>query len=383
MEFIESWLENNRLEESKLSLYEKGLFITSVEDPYFDVSGTLQDSDASDDEKYFTVNTRRPSGRPFKELALANVIESNTKSAADWSKEFQLKQNNLQLVTSAPPLHDLFEDKKSISLSNKFSNLQLGENKENATLLGRNNAPELMLGLGDVKIAYGEQHKCLEKCEGDDDEGSLILDEFPIMKVSRPESKESLVIAPELMNFNGANSTFYKNLNQIDDESFLPRRFQNHTLKKSTILRQKEPYMYLKNKKCPASSSSKASNFKHYRYSRAQKSHGIAPLQPDYLCRLCRGYNWVPKLDFKTHLAFSHGVLVVNKLKRTYLLPEPKSLFVLRTRSFKTYYAKCNDCGIWMRLGNSSHEEETPQPKKQGLYYNYFLHYIQQHKNHH
>lgn len=181
---------------------------------------------------------------------------------------------------------------------------------------------------------------------------SLILDELP--------NFQERIIRPELLNSNDGIIKFYKNLNNIKDDIVKPREYHNHLLKPTVI---NDNYSYFKNRQVNL-----LTNF--YKYLRINKDSK----EIEYLCCLCKGQNWILKSNFKTHLAFSHGILILVKFNKVFKLPIPVRLFIIQNRSFKNYFVKCEKCNIWIALGNN--------PKKQSLYYNYFLHYIENHKDH-
>ncbi|CCH44276.1 hypothetical protein BN7_3837 [Wickerhamomyces ciferrii] len=223
--------------------------------------------------------------------------------------------------------------------------------------------------------------------------GKLILDQLPDFK-SKPyiNWEDSLCIRPEVLNKTDGEITYYKDIDLIPDQTWLPRKFQHHKVK-ANLLQGCDPiHHYHKNPNCPKSSEGESSTFKNldhiknlstYRYSRKSKfSKKI-----EVMCRLCRGQNWVPKAKFKHHMAFSHGVLIpFHKEHQSKtggsalsLVKSPISLYTSKNRKFTNFFVKCPKCEKWIKLGLGENSRKTGKSFN-GLYHNYFLHFLKTHE---
>lgn len=224
-----------------------------------------------------------------------------------------------------------------------------------------------------------------QKKEEVDDDDELSLSELPKFKKEKFDNilEDSLCIAPNILDKNDGEIPYYESIDLIKDKTWLPRNPQHHRLKMRLLQSKDSSFQYFKNPNCPKSNygdltKEHSSLFSHYRYYRKLKSSG----KIEVMCRLCRGRNWVPKEKFNLHMAFSHGILLPNQQKnpklKPILLPKPTSLFISKSRQFTDFSVKCPKCETWIKLGMATRNNKSSA--KNGLYFNYFSHYLKNHK---
>jgi hypothetical protein len=204
----------------------------------------------------------------------------------------------------------------------------------------------------------------------------IIIEEEPEYK-NRPSSEESDGIPPEMLTDSDGDVKYYKDIQSIEDKTWLPRHFQGHRIRRIEFV-QNQVFDYSCNKRCPRSASEIADgelfNLLQYRYSRKN----ISNKRTEVMCRLCRGQNWVKKKDFSIHMALSHGVLSPPNLPPC-MLPNPNAMFEITQRRFINKFVECPKCTKWIRLGRLISEDSSGCNLTHGLYYNYFVHLIKNH----
>lgn len=226
----------------------------------------------------------------------------------------------------------------------------------------------------------------IEESEPQNEE--LSLSESPKFKKasSHPTLYKSPSTPSNFLREKESEITFYADINMIKDKTWLPRHHQHHKVKQRLLQTNDSPYQYIKNSVCPKSRSSDGDlggyeSLSNYRYSRRTKTTN----QVEVMCRLCRGVNWVRKSMFKTHMAFSHGVLLpkrgLHSKTNPILLPVPKSLMISKSERFSNFFVKCPACDTWIKLGAKGDRKTSSSATKSGLYFNYFSHHLKNHKS--
>lgn len=276
---------------------------------------------------------------------------------------------------------------EDLDISDKFDDKENNQADPHSNTIASNK-------LTDVRSNFSDQPKdeALKKAEIKivDNIDEFILDEVPkhvdgFVRLKDEAIGDSICITPDMLNNTDGQITYYKNIALIADKTWLPRYPQHHRLKMKLLQSKDTKFKYHKNTTCPksregedadAESTSLARNLSFHRYSRKYKSSN----RIEIMCRLCRGVNWVPKTKFNFHMAMSHGILLpFDKTVQSnpIVLPMPESLFVSKSRKLFDHFVKCPKCKIWIKLGLRIDMKKTIN--KNGLYHNYFVHYLKTH----
>lgn len=341
LEYIEGWLEFQSIEsfDAPVDEIEKWIYSNSRAD---------EEQDLNDDED-----------RDLILDGLENDIEN-----------LMIFQNELEGLE----VHDEFDDKENSQAD--YPSKTMGSNK--------------FADIANSSFSNKQKEVGLREVEDDIHSKDLELDENPKPfghqdKLTGPSFEDTMCISPDLLTETDGKITYYKRITLLPDKTWLPRHSQHHRLKMKILQSKDTKYQYYKNPQCPKSRNGDdieinsdicGLNLIFHRYSRKLKSSN----RIEIMCRLCRGINWVPKRKFNFHMAMSHGILIPydqTVKSNPIVLPNPKSLFVSKSRKLSDHFVKCPKCESWIKLGFRTDMQKVIN--KNGLYHNYFVHYLKTH----